>query len=62
MRKVLIERTMQYIKDRTENFDDYFPCNRKEHCNHFHVKNWLTLFVNMHNKECYTLKLTGPDI
>jgi putative transposase len=37
--KSLIERTMQYIKDRTENFDDYFPCNRKGHCNHFHVKN-----------------------
>jgi putative transposase len=23
----LIERTMQYIKDRTGCFDDYFPCN-----------------------------------
>ena len=49
--KSLIERTMQYIKDRTENFDDYFPCKRKERCNHFHVKNWLNLFVNLHNKE-----------
>ena len=50
--KSLIERTMQYIKDRTENFDDYFfSCNRKGHCNHFHVKNWLNLFVNMHNME-----------
>jgi putative transposase len=24
--KSIIERTMQYMKDRTENFDDYFPC------------------------------------
>ena len=24
--KSIIERTMQYIKDRTESFDDYFPC------------------------------------
>jgi putative transposase len=24
--KSLIERTIQYIKDRTEGFDDYFPC------------------------------------
>ncbi len=24
--KSLVERTIQYIKDRTENFDDYFPC------------------------------------
>jgi putative transposase len=51
LEKSLIERTMQYIKDRIENFDDYFPCKRKERCNHFHVKNWLALFVNMHNKE-----------
>ena len=49
--KNLIERTMQYIKDRTESFDDYFPCSRKEKCNLFHIKNWFNLFVNMHNKE-----------
>ena len=24
--KSIIERTIQYIKDRTECFDDYFPC------------------------------------
>ena len=29
--KSIIERTMQYIKDRTtESFDDYFPCRVKE--------------------------------
>ncbi len=49
--KSLIERTIQYIKDRTEAFDDYFPYNKKEHCNLNHIKNWLNLFVNMHNKE-----------
>ena len=27
--KSLIERTMQYTKDRTEGFDDYFPCRMK---------------------------------
>ncbi len=47
----IIERTMQCIKDRTECFDDYFPCNRKKGCNFFHVKNWLSLFATMHNKE-----------
>jgi putative transposase len=40
---------MQYIKDRTEGFDDYFPC-RKAGCNLHHVKNWLNLFASMHNK------------
>ena len=48
--KSLIERTMQYIKDRTECFDDYFPC-RLENCKLKHVKNWLNLFINYHNKE-----------
>jgi putative transposase len=27
LEKSLIKRTMQYIKDRTECFDDYFPCS-----------------------------------
>jgi putative transposase len=29
--KSIIEQTIQYIKDRTESFDDYFPC-RKNKC------------------------------
>ena len=29
--KSFIERTIQYIKDRTEYFDDYFPCTRSIH-------------------------------
>ncbi len=48
--KSLIERTMQYIKDRTEVFDDYFPCNKTK-CKLNHVKQWLGLFVYQHNKE-----------
>jgi putative transposase len=27
--KSIMERTIQYIKDRTECFDDYFPCRKK---------------------------------
>ena len=41
---------MQYIKDRTECFDDYFPC-RKKKCKLKHVINWMNLFVDYHNKE-----------
>jgi putative transposase len=48
--KKLIERTMQYIKDRTECFDDYFPC-KKNKCKLKHVNQWLKLFVYEHNKE-----------
>lgn len=48
--KSLIERTIQYIKDRTECFDDYFPC-RTIKCKLKHVLNWMNLFVEYHNKE-----------
>jgi putative transposase len=48
--KSIIERTMQYIKDRTESFDDYFPCKIKN-CKLNHVRNWLNLFANHHNEE-----------
>ena len=53
--KSIIERTMQYLKDRTESFDDYFPCKKKK-CNLKHVMNWLHLFVDYHNKELKILK------
>jgi putative transposase len=42
--KNLMERFVQQIKDRTECFDDHFPC-RKHNCNNQHVWNWLKLFI-----------------
>lgn len=42
--KNLVERFIQSIKDRTECFDDHFPC-RKEECERGHVHNWLKMFV-----------------
>jgi putative transposase len=45
----LMERFVQYVKDRTEVFDDYFPC-RREHCRFEHVEGWLRyyqLFFNL---------------
>jgi putative transposase len=39
----LIGRTIQYIEDRTESFDDYFPCRLKNH-KLKHVKRWLQFF------------------
>ncbi len=50
-KSIIIERTMQYIKDRTECFDnDYFPC-RKKKCKLEHVRQWLIIFVDHYNKE-----------
>ncbi len=49
LRKSLIERTIQYIKDRTEGFDDYFPYRIKK-CKLKYVK-WFNLFIDQHNKQ-----------
>ncbi|WP_172602154.1 DDE-type integrase/transposase/recombinase [Candidatus Nitrosocosmicus franklandus] len=55
LEKSLIERKMQYIKDRTESFDDYFPCRIKNY-KLKHVRNWLRLFVDYHNNEIKHIK------
>ena len=46
-----IERVMQYFKDRTDSFDDYYPCinNKKREGNLQHVYNWIKLFVYLYN-------------
>ncbi len=36
--KSIIECTIQYIKDRTEGFDDYFPCKKK-----VYIKSYKTM-------------------
>jgi putative transposase len=43
--KNLMERFIQKIKDRTECFDDHFPCTKKDGCNILHVYNWLKLYI-----------------
>jgi putative transposase len=50
LEKSFIEKTMQYIKDRTENFDDYFPCRIKNY-KLKHVRNWLRFFVDYQNRD-----------
>jgi putative transposase len=50
--KSLMERVNQYFKDRTESFDDYYPCRLQkedDECNLFHVYNWIQFFVSMYN-------------
>ena len=55
LEKSLIERVVQYFKDRTESFDDYYPCNSKRRdCNNGHVYNWMELFVSMYNNTIVT--------
>jgi putative transposase len=49
LEKSIIERVMQYFKDRTESFDDYYPCNNKQNCDLSHVYNWIRLFIYLYN-------------
>ncbi|MDR4512575.1 MAG: DDE-type integrase/transposase/recombinase [Nitrososphaeraceae archaeon] len=48
IQKSLMERVNQYLKDRIESFDDYYPCRQQE-CNLFHVHNWIQFFISMYN-------------
>ena len=48
LEKSLMERVNQYLKDRIEPFDGYYPCMQIE-CNLFHVYNWIQFFVSMYN-------------
>jgi adenosine deaminase len=48
-RENLMERVNQYLKDRIESFDDYYPCMQNG-CNLFHVHNWIQFFfVSLYN-------------
>ncbi len=45
---------MQYFKDRTENFDDYYTCssnNQRRNCDLEHVYNWIKLFIYLDNTD-----------
>ena len=57
--KSLIERTMQYIKELTEGFDDYFPC-RKRNVNKSYQKLVESICKNTQQGGTQTLKLTEP--
>ena len=49
--KSIIERAIEYVKDRTEAFDDYYPCRKSVivDCNIVHVYQWMTVFIFLHN-------------
>jgi Transposase and inactivated derivatives len=50
--KNLMERMVQYVKDRTEAFDDLFPVGGRRLASgraFEHVLNWLSAFMFMHN-------------
>jgi hypothetical protein len=49
----VMERQIEKLKDRTECFDDLFPCrSHGARCKLKHVFNWLSLFW-LHNQPKY---------
>ena len=48
LEKSIIEITIEYFKNRTEHFNEYYPCKRTIEYDFTHVNNWLDLFVYMH--------------
>jgi hypothetical protein len=42
-------RAIEYVKDRTEEFDDYYHHCIKKECNLSHVCQWMKLFMFMYN-------------
>jgi hypothetical protein len=52
-----MESTIQYVKDRTESFDDYFPCrSERRRCKLEHILNWFKMFILI----CITEVLSIP--
>jgi len=45
---------MEYVKDRTEGFDDYYPCRKRLDCDLNHVYQWFALFIFLHNLKSYS--------
>ncbi len=49
----VMERAVQMLKDRTESFDDLFPCkNHGETCKFVHINNWINVFW-LHHQPMY---------
>jgi hypothetical protein len=44
-----MERMVQYVKDRTKDFDDYIPC-RREKCDKRHAQKLLSSIAFMINE------------
>ena len=47
--KSVVEGTIEYLKDGTGGFDDYYPCRRSGLGDMLRVRKWLSLFAFMHN-------------
>jgi putative transposase len=48
----VMERSVQRLKDRTESFDDLFPCRSiGKKCGFKHIRNWINMFFLHHQPE-----------
>ncbi len=55
----VMERAVQRLKDRTESFDDLFPCrNHGAKCKFNHINNWIKVFW-LHHQPMYQSFING---
>jgi putative transposase len=55
--KNLMERFIQQVKDRTECFDDHFPC-RIRYYDRQHIMNWFKMYILYLHLETNRIKFT----
>jgi putative transposase len=53
LEKRLIERVMQYFKDRTESFNSYYPCRKDDDRHIDHVYNWIEIYKKQMEKAVF---------
>ena len=55
----VMERAVQRLKDRTESFDDSFPCRSSgTKCRFNHISNWINVFW-LHHQPVYCSFIKG---
>jgi hypothetical protein len=56
----LMERIIQYVKDRTKDFDDYIPCRRRK-CDERHTQKLLSSIGLLINEACLNKASTSRN-
>ena len=49
LEKSLVERVMEYFKDRIGSFDNCYPCINQRYCNLSDIYNWLDQYIYLYN-------------
>ena len=62
LEKSLIERVIQYFKDRTESLDDYYPCNNNCDLNMYTIGSLFIYLYNAKIRNSSVFKVEGEVV